>query len=376
MRVPMYDHAAAYAAMRTDLDEAVHRVLASGRLDWGPEVPAFEGEFAAWYGAGNAVGTNSGTAALKIALLGLGIGPGDEVITAPNSDIGTVAAIHHTGARAVWADVEPDTLNLDPVQVEAAITPRTRALLPVHLYGHAADMPALSAIAERHDLFVVEDACLAVGAEVAGRPAGRWGDAAAISFAPSKHLGGYGTGGMILSDDPELAERMRRIGAYGQPRERHYGGGSAGAGMHHTHEGINERLDELQAALLRAKLPGLDAAIAGRRAHAATYREGLEGYDLALPPERDGYRHSYRNYVIQVEGRERVEARLAEAGVASSRPYAPPLHLQPVYRHLGFGPGSFPVAEASAERLLALPIRPDLSAAQVDHVVGSVRRAL
>jgi dTDP-4-amino-4,6-dideoxygalactose transaminase len=375
MNVPMYDHAALYRAQRSQIDAAFRRVLESGKLDWGPEVPAFEGEFAAWLGIEHAVGTNSGTSALKVALLALGIGPGDEVITVPNSDIGTVAAIHHTGARAVWVDVEPDTLNLDPALVADAITPRTKALLPVHLYGHPADMPALAAIAAEHGLHIVADACLALGAEIAGRNAGAWGDAAAFSFAPSKHLGGYGTGGMVVTADPRLAERMRRIGAYGQARERHYAR-DPGQGLDNTEEGLNERLDEIQAALLRTKLGALHDAIEGRRAHAHSYREGLAGAALTLPPERAGCRHSYRNYVVQVDNRARVQAQLADAGIASSRPYAPPLHLQPVYRELGFGPGSFPVAERSAERLLSLPIRPDLRGAQVGHVVATLRQAV
>jgi dTDP-4-amino-4,6-dideoxygalactose transaminase len=375
MNVPMYDHAALYRAQRSQIDTAFRRVLESGKLDWGPEVPAFEGEFAAWLGVEHSVGTNSGTSALKVALLALGIGPGDEVITAPNSDIGTVAAIQHTGARAVWVDVEADTLNLDPALVADAITPRTKALLPVHLYGHPADMPTLSAIAAEHDLFLVADACLALGSEIAGRGAGRWGDAAAFSFAPSKHLGGYGTGGMVVTSNPELAERMRRIGAYGQARERHYAR-DPGQGLDHTEEGLNERLDEIQAALLRTKLGALHDAIEGRRAHARSYGEGLANAALTLPVEREGCRHSYRNYVVQVDDRARVQAHLADHGVASGRPYAPPLHRQPVYRDRGFGPGSFPVAERSAERLLSLPIRPDLTDEQVAYVVATLRRTV
>lgn len=375
MRVPMYDHARLYRALKPELDAALQRVLEGGQLDWGPEVPAFEAEFAAWLGVGHAVGTNSGTSALKLALLALGIGPGDEVITVPNSDIGTVAAIHHIGARAVWVDVEPDTLNMDPALVEAAITPDTKALLPVHLYGHPADMPALAEIAGRHGLAVLEDACLALGAAIAGRPLGSWGEAAGFSFAPSKHLGGYGGGGMMVTGDPELAERMRQFGSYGQPRENHYAPGLAGGPMEHLVEGLNERLDELQAALLRAKLGHLQGSIEQRREHARAYREGLEGYALQLPIERPGCRHSYRNYVVQTEDRERVQQRLAAAGVASGRPYAPPLHLQPALERLGLGPGSFPVAEAAAGRLLSLPLRPDLTAAERDHVVASLRVA-
>jgi len=371
-RTPPADVAEAQAAV----EAAALRVLRSGRYDWGPEVPAFEAELAAWAGVRHAVGANSGTAALKLALLALGIGPGDEVITAPNSDIATTAAISHVGATPVLVDVEPDTLNLDPRRVEAAITPRTRALLPVHLYGHPADLPALTAIAARHHLRVIEDACLALGAAVAGRPVGHWGDITAVSHAPSKHLGAAGTAGSVLTNDPDLAERARLFSGYGQPRANSYRRDLLGAGQHFLVEGLNERLDELQAAILRAKLPFVAGWLERRRAHAAAYSAGLAGLPLQLPVERPGCRHVWRNYVVRAKDRAGVQRRLAEAGIATRRLYVPPLHLQPPYARLGYGPGAFPVAEAAAEQLFCLPLSHDLTDADRDRAIETLHRAV
>jgi dTDP-3-amino-3,4,6-trideoxy-alpha-D-glucose transaminase len=359
--IAMYDHAALYRRDRPAIDAAVARVLASGRYDWGPEVPAFEAEFAAALGAAHAVGTSSGTAALKVALLACGIGPGDEVITPPNSDIASTAAIRHVGATPVWADVSPDTHNLDPGAVAAAIGPRTRAIMAVDLYGHPADLPALGALARRHGLALIEDGCLALGASLDGRPVGRWADLTCFSFQPSKHLAGFGTGGAVVTDDPERAARMRRLVAYGENRRP--AGANVTAPREHLDEGLNERLDELRAALLRARLPGLGADLARRRANAAAWTAALAGSAVAAPVERPGASHAFRNYVVEVADRDAVRARLAARGVESGLHYAPPLHLQPVYRALGRGPGSFPVTEAAARRLVSLPVGPHLSPA-------------
>lgn len=376
MRVPGYDLAAQYRALKNDIDAAVYRVLESGRLDWGTEVPAFEAEFAQWVGVKHAVGTNSGTAALKIALLALGIGPGDEVITVPNSDISTTSAIHHVGAQSVWIDVDPDTLNMDPSLLEDAITPRTRALLPVHLYGHPADMPALSEIAQRHNLFIVEDACLALGASIEGQPVGSWGDITCFSHAPSKHLGAAGSGGTAVTNDAELAERMQLYAGYGQPRERTYNRSVAGRPQHMLVEGVNERLDELQAAILRAKLPHLEKRIELRRDNAKAYTATLENSSIRLPVERPGYRHTYRNYIIRVPDRERVQRELAEAGITTGLLYVPPLHLQPVYEaRFGYKRGSFPVTEEACDTLISIPIGPEVTPRQRDHVITTLLEA-
>lgn len=371
----MYDHAALYRHERDLFDSAIQRVLASGRLDWGEEAPAFEAEFAAWLGVRRAVGTNSGGAALKVALRALGIGPGDEVITTPNSDIMTTAAIHSVGAKAVWVDVEPDTANMDPDAAAAAIGPRTRALLPVDLYGHPADMDRLNELATRHGLPVVADACLSLGASIEGRPVGTLATITCFSFAPTKHLGAFGTAGMAVTADPALADRMERLIAYGQDRTRHYKTFGTGAMLHHVEEGMNERLDEMQAAVLRAKLPRLAASIERRRDLAAIYGRTLAGSAVTAPPERPGVRHTYRNYVVHLDRRDAVRETLAAAQIATALPYAPPLHLQPVYRDLGHGRGAFPVTERLAERLLGVPVGPHLSDAQCAFAAETLRAA-
>lgn len=356
MPIPFYDHAAVHREIEPGLGAALARVLASGRLDWGPEVPAFEDEFARWLGVARAVGTNSGTSALKVALLGLGIGRGDEVITVPNSDIGSTAAIHHAGATAVWVDVEPDTGNIDPAEVEAAVTPRTAAILPVDLYGHPADMPALRAIAERHGLAVVEDACLALGASIDGRPLGRWADVTCFSFAPSKHLGGFGSGGAVATGDAAVARRMERFAGYGQDRERHYRASPAAPPLEHLCEGLNERLDELQAAMLRVKLPHLRGIVDGYVERAAAYSEALASTSVRTPVVRAGHVHTFRNYVVHLAERNRARTRLAEEGIATGLHYAPPLHRQPVYRETAAARRPFPIADRLGDTLLSLPI--------------------
>lgn len=374
MNVPFYDHAKIYRRRQVEIDAAIHRVLASGRPDWGDEVPAFEAEFAAFVGAAHCVTVNSGTAALKVALLGLGIGPGDEVVTVPNSDIGTTSAIHHVGATSVWVDVEPDALTIDPAAARAAVTPRTRALLPVDLYGHPADMAEIMEIARAHGLAVVEDACLALGADIAGRPVGQWADVTCFSFAPTKHLGSYGSGGACVTNDAALADRMRKLAAYGQARSRHRTLGTTGQPLHHETEGLNERLDEIQAAILRVKLPDVPASLAARRTQAARYNDALAPL-LDAPQTKPGMTHAWRNYVVHVDGRDNVRAALTARGVGTALSYAPPMHLQPVYAAKGFAPGAFPVTERSAARLLGLPIGPHLEDAQVDAVIDAVRSA-
>jgi dTDP-4-amino-4,6-dideoxygalactose transaminase len=371
MRVALYDHALLYARQREAIDSAIRRVLESGRLDWGPEVPAFESEFAAWLGVAHAVTANSGTAALKIALLALGIGPGDEVITVPNSDISSTSSIHHVGARAIWVDVRDDDGTMDPGALERAITPRTRAVLPVDLYGQPADMQAIAAIARRRGLVVVEDACLALGAAIGTRRIGRWADVTCFSFAATKHLGSLGSGGAAVTEDAALAERMRRLGGYGQSRARHFGP-TASPVLRHEEEGLNERLDELQAAVLRVKLNGLDAGLAQRRAQAERYRQLLADAPLDLPAPRPGTFHAWRNFVVHLDDRDGVRGRLGESGIATNLPYAPPLHLQPVYARLGHRRGAFPVSERRADRLLGLPLGPHLD----DDAIGLVATAL
>jgi dTDP-4-amino-4,6-dideoxygalactose transaminase len=371
MAVPFYDHAKLYRRRKADIDRAIFRVIESGRLDWGDEVPAFEAEFAAFVGARHAVTTNSGTAALKIALLALGVGPGDEVITVPNTDIGTISAIHFTGATSVWVDVDPNTLCMDVGQTRAAIGPRTKAILPVDMFGHPAALTELGALARSKGLAMVEDACLALGAEIEGRRIGSFSDVTCFSFAPTKHLGSYGSGGACVTGDAALAERMRKIAAYGQDRERHRKIGGAPPALHHETEGLNERLDELQAAVLRVKLPDVPESVATRRRQAARFHAALDGV-AETPGEAPGMKHAYRNYVIHLDNRDRVREGLTARGIGSALSYAPPQHLQPVYEHKGFKRGAFPASERSGDRLLGLPIGPQHEDAAIDEVIAAV----
>lgn len=377
MTVPLYDHAALYAAAKPRIDAAVARVLSSGKLDWGPEVPAFEAEFAAWLGASHAVGVGSGSAALKTALLALGIGPGDEVITVSNTDIAGSSAIRFVGADVVWVDIDPSTRNIDVAEVEAAITARTRAILPADMYGHPANLLRLREIADAHGLAIVEDACLALGAEIEGRRIGTIANVTCFSFAPTKHLGACGSAGACTTEDPALAERLQMVSAYGQSRVRHTANfAGAGPGLHHETDGLNERMDELQAGILRAKLPDLDATLRQRREQASRYGERLAGTRIDLPAEHGPVRHAWRNYVVELDDRDAVRARLAEDGMATNTPYAPPMHLQPVYAALDVRAGSLPRTERSCARLMGLPLGPHLQLTDIDRAADLLIAAL
>lgn len=377
MAITFYNHHRLYQRDKSKIDAAIARVIASGRFDWGDEVPAFEAEFAAWNGASHAVAVASGTAALKVALLALEIGPGDEVITVANTDIGSSSSIHHCGATPIWVDIDRVSRNMDVDALVQAIGPRTRAILPVDLYGHPANMPAIMAIARQHGLKVVEDACLALGATIDGTKIGTLADATCFSFAPSKHLGSFGSGGAVLTEDADVAERMRKISAYGQERSRHYAmHGTGMGGLHHETHGLNERLAELQAAILRAKLPDLDRTIAERRAQATRYSDRLVGIGIDLPQALAGHQHSWRNYVIEVDDRDGLAERLRARGIATNLTYAPPLHVQPVFANRGLGRGALPVTERFCDRLLGLPIGPQLEMDEIDQVIDDVCAAM
>ncbi|MFG2730566.1 DegT/DnrJ/EryC1/StrS family aminotransferase [Streptomyces canus] len=370
----LYDHAKLYREHRGEIDAAIARVLESGQLTWGEEVPGFEEEFASWVDARHAVAVGSGTAALTTALRALGIGPGDEVITVANTDLADSAAISAVGASVVWVDIDPEARCIDTTACEAAITPRTRALLPVDMYGHPADMVEMRRIADRHGLALVEDACLALGAEIDGSRLGSLADVTCFSFAPGKHLCAYGAAGACTTQDAALAERIRRLATNGQPRERNYGP-KPSLGLHHEAEGHNERMDELQAAVLRAKLPYLDEALAVRRAQAHRYTERLAGL-ADLPGQKTGFRHAWRNYVIELDRRDALAAHLLAQGIGCNALYSPPMHLQPVYKGLGYAVGSLPTTERSGNRLLGLPLGPHLSLQQIDVVAEEVRAGL
>jgi dTDP-4-amino-4,6-dideoxygalactose transaminase len=329
--IPLVDLQAQYTALRADIDAAIARVIANSSFIMGPEVRAFEETFAAWCQARYAVGVSSGTAAIELTLRALGVGPGDEVITTPFTFIATAEAISATGATPVFADIDPATYNLDPAAVEAAITPRTRALLPVHLYGQPADMPALAAIAEQHGLLLIEDAAQAHGAEIGGKRVGSLGHPACFSFYPGKNLGAYGDGGAVTTDDEALAARLRKLRDHGRVSK-----------YVHDELGYGHRLDALQAAILAAKLPHLDAANAARRRLAARYDELLADADLILPFVPEGVTPVWHLYVVRTPRRDDVLASLKTQGIEAGIHYPLPLHLQPAYRAWDWGRAASP----------------------------------
>jgi dTDP-4-amino-4,6-dideoxygalactose transaminase len=373
--LPALDLPAEYEALRGEIEPAVLGVLASGRYIGGPEVERFETAFAAWCGAGHGVAVSSGTDALRFALVACGVGSGDEVVTSPFSFIGTTEAITQAGGRLVFADIDPATFTLDPARAAAAVTRRTRALLPVHLYGQTADMPALQDLATARGLVVVEDACQAHGAAFGGRRAGSMGHAAAFSFYPTKNLGGCGEGGLVTSASPDVAGRVRRLRDHGQT-----------AKYVHAEEGYNGRLDALQCAILRAKLPHLDDWNRRRQALAARYRAALADAEarghLRLPVARAGGEHVYHQFAVRVlagaarGGRDRTREALQMEGIETGVHYPVPLHRQPCYAGLGIPEGSFPESERAAREVLTLPLYPLLAEAQVDRVAATLARVL
>ncbi|MGE3933802.1 MAG: DegT/DnrJ/EryC1/StrS family aminotransferase [Rhodospirillaceae bacterium] len=361
--IPFLDLTAHHASLRDELAAAVARVLDGGQFVLGPEVAAFEAAFAAYCGAAQGIAVNSGTSALHLALLAAGIGPGDEVITTPFTFVATVAAIEYTGARPVLADVEPDTGALDPAAAAACITPRTRAILPVHIHGHPADMDRLGALARRHGLALIEDAAQAHGAELDGRRVGALGDIGCFSFYPSKNLGAAGEGGIVVTSDEAVARRLRRLRDWGQDGKHN-----------HVVKGFNARMPAIQGAVLRVKLPHLDGWIAARRRLAQRYRRALaEVPGLRLPAERPGARHVYHVFAVRTPDRDRVRTALAGRGVATEIHYPNPVHLLPPWAGLGWRAGDLPVAERLARETLSLPLYPELAEADADAVADALR---
>ncbi|WP_298819602.1 DegT/DnrJ/EryC1/StrS family aminotransferase [Chloroflexus sp.] len=371
-RVPFGDLQRSHQALQAELLAAASRVIESGWYILGTEVSAFEREFAALCGVDHCIGVASGAEALYLALVAAGIESGDEVITVANACMYDVAAILQAGAQPVLVDVDPVTQNIDPAALAAAITPRTRAVIPVHLFGRLAAMPAIMAIAEQHGLIVIEDAAQAHGAwclDNAGQPrmAGQWGHLAAFSFYPSKNLGALGDGGAVVTNDAFMAERLRRLRMYGW--ERKYYTTESG--------GRNSRLDELQAALLRVKLTRLAAANAARRERAGWYAAALTDLPLGLPADEPG--HVYHLYVITLPDRatrDRLREHLLAHGIGCDIHYPVPTHLQPAYANLGYRAGSLPVTEELAGRILSLPMYPELSADEVALVAKTIRMGL
>ncbi|GAA6201287.1 DegT/DnrJ/EryC1/StrS family aminotransferase [Aquicoccus sp. SU-CL01552] len=360
--IPFLDLGAAYRELKPEIDAAVSRVLESGWYILGPEVEAFEAEWAAYSEAGHAVGVANGLDALRLALRALDIGPGDEVIVPSNTYIATWLAVSGVGASPVPVEPDPATHNIDPARIEAAITPRTRALLPVHLYGQPADLDPILDIACRHKLRVIEDAAQAHGARYKGRRIGAHGDIVCWSFYPGKNLGALGDAGAITTNDHALAERVALLRNYGS-RKKYV----------NEEAGVNSRLDPLQAAVLRVKLTVLDAWAERRRAVAAAYAEGLAATDLTLPHVPDWAEPAWHLYVVRTPGRDVLQARLTEAGIGTLIHYPIPPHMQAAYAGLGIAPEALPLARQLAGEVLSLPMGPQLDLGDVHHITAQIR---
>lgn len=365
LQVPLLDLTAQYATIEAEIREAIERVTRSQRFILGPEVEALEKGIADYCGARFAIGVTSGTDALLMVLMALGIGPGDEVITSPYSFFATAGSIARVGARPVFVDIDPLTYNLDTSLIAAKVTPRTKAIMPVHLYGQCVDMGELLEVASRHGLFVIEDACQAIGAEHNGRRAGSMGDAGCFSFFPSKNLGGFGDGGAVTTNDSVLAERLRCLRNHGMEPK-----------YYHKMIGGNFRLDALQAAVLNVKLKHLDVWTERRRRNAVFYDGafgdiGMAG-SLVVTPAVVAGRHIFNQYVIRVADRDAVRAHLDKEGVGTEIYYPVPLHLQPCFDYLGGKRGDCPESEEAAAATLALPIYPELTSGKLQKVVDSI----
>jgi dTDP-4-amino-4,6-dideoxygalactose transaminase len=350
-----------------EIEAAVARVLARGWYLLGPELDAFEAEFAAYHGVSHAVGVGNGTDAIELALRAGGVGPGDEVITVAHTAVATVCAIERSGATPVLVDIDPATMLIDRSAAAAAITSRTKAIVPVHLYGYPADMPVLSFLAEAHNLLLIEDCAQAHGATIFNRPVGTWGAMGAFSFYPTKNLGSCGDGGAVITNDSSLAARLRRLRNYGQTDR-----------YHHAERGINSRLDEIQAAILRVKLAHLDAHNQVRRRLAAQYAQALAGLPLELTGHRnhDSKTHVYHLYVVRHPDRDWLRGELLSQGIETLAHYPIPVHRQAAYADLNYAEGSLPNTERAAREVLSLPFYVGLDRAQIDQVAAALARIL
>jgi dTDP-4-amino-4,6-dideoxygalactose transaminase len=368
LSIPFNDLRPLHGRLCGEIDQAVRRVLERGWFILGPEVESFETAFAAYHGVQHAVGVANGTDAIELALRASGIGPGDEVITVSHTAVATVCAVERTGATPVLVDIDPNTYTMDPEAARAAITARTRALLPVHLYGHPADVLALSTLAKQHGLVLVEDCAQAHGARVGGQLVGTFGKLASFSFYPTKNLGAYGDGGAVITDDSALAERLRRLRNYGQVDR-----------YQHRDRGVNSRLDEIQAAILAVKLAHLDEHNRIRREIASWYHRFLKGLSLTLPVElgpAQEMHHVYHLFVVRTQARDRIRVTLKDRGVGTLIHYPIPIHRQPAYADLGYGPGSLPVTERVASEVLSLPLYVGLRPEDVETIAEAIQSAL
>lgn len=363
--VPYLDLKAQYLSIKPEIDAAIARVLDSCQFVLGSEVAGFEQDFASYCGTSECIALNSGTSALHLALLAAGVEPGDEVITVPFTFVASVAAVIYAGARPVLVDIDPRSFTIDPASIERAITPRTKVILPVHLYGQPADMDPIMDIARRHGLVVIEDAAQAHGAKYKGRPVGSIGDMACFSFYPGKNLGAYGEGGAVTTNNAEYARTVRMLRDWGQDRK-----------YHHVLRGYNYRMEGFQGAILRVKLRHLEKWTEARRAVVRQYNELLTDCDIETPQEMQWARHVYHVYTVRCENRDSLQASLTSAGIQTGIHYPVPVHLQPAYADLGYGPGAFPQSEAAAKRVLSLPLYPELSRQAVSQVSEVVRTAV
>ncbi len=362
MKIPFLDIKIQNEALRNEIMQEIEKVIDSGAFAGGTFVETFETDFAAYCGVPHAIGVGSGTEALWLTLLARDIGPGDEVITVPSTFMATAEAITYCGARPVFVDIDERTYNMDPAGLEKAITKKTKAIIPVHLFGQPADMDPILEIARKHGLFVVEDACQAHGAEYKGRKAGTLGDAGCFSFYPGKNLGAFGEAGAVVTADARLQERIRILRDHGQVRK-----------YHHTMIGWNCRMDGIQAAVLRIKLRRLEEGNRRRRSWAAQYDRAFAGCDPVRTPAAPPWiQHVYHLYAIRVADRDGMIRSLSERGIGTGIHYPVPVHLQAAYRSLGYGRGSFPCAEKCADEFLSLPMFPELTAAQVQAVADTV----
>jgi dTDP-4-amino-4,6-dideoxygalactose transaminase len=364
IKVPYLDLKSQYHSIKPEIDEAIARVLDSCQFVLGPEVAEFEKEFAAYCGASECIALNSGTSALHLALLAAGVGPGDEVITVPFTFVASVATILYAGAKPVLVDIEPRTFNMNPDAIEAAISPRSKAIVPVHLYGQPADMDPILQVARKHNLIVIEDAAQAHGARYKGRAAGSIGDLACFSYYPAKNLGAYGEGGAVTTSNPEYGRTIRMLRDWGQDRK-----------YHHLLHGYNYRMEGFQGAILRVKLRHLERWTETRRAIVKTYNERLAGADAVRPTEMPWARHVYHLYTVRADNRDALQTALLNEGIQTGIHYSTPVHLQTAYKGLGYEPGSFPESEKAAREVLSLPLYPELRDSQIEDVAKAIVHA-
>ena len=361
--VPFVDLGAQYSGVAEEVAHAISQVLRKTDFILGHDVARFEEEFAAYSETRYAIGVDSGTSALELALRAYDIGSGDEVITVANTFIATALAISYTGAIPVLVDIDPQTYALDISQIEAKLSPRTKAIMPVHLYGHPVDMDALMMVARKHNLIVIEDACQAHGAKYKGKRVGSLGHAAAFSFYPAKNLGAYGDGGIVVTNDERANTNIRMLRDYGQQKK-----------YHHKLRGFNRRLDTLQASVLRVKLKYLDAWNSARRQHAQLYNQLLSGTDLILPYEAPNAESVWHLYVVRTPKREQLQSHLAQHGISTGIHYPVPIHQQEAYCDLGYRKGDFPITERYSGEILSLPMYAELTEQMVARVVDTIKQ--